>query len=239
MDSERIELVSSDEDKISISSSNFDKIRNEQLESIIERREGSRMLKLPYPKEVVALVVNYLRTNNPQLKSLNDSFQLYDLNKKYSIDVLCRKCEDYIKVRLCKEDVCAIYDFACRMNHTFLQHRCWKIFDTHCPEIFEGEDFKSCGTTTIHRIVSRPLYTRMSEVDIFLAVYNWIEEKCKREMGTSFVQMDENAKKQKYREELKPFLEKIRFLAMGKQELINKIFKLNLFTKKEKKSILD
>ncbi|XP_023211854.1 BTB/POZ domain-containing protein 6-like [Centruroides sculpturatus] len=238
MDSEKIELVSSDRGKIIISLSTFNKIRNEQLESIMEGGKKSRILKLPYPTEVVARVVNYLRTDDPQLKSLNNSFQLYDLSRKYSIKILSRKCEKFIIDQLNMKNVCAIHDFACKMDLSQIQHRCWKIFDTYWTEIFEGDDFKSCETTTIHRLVSRPLYTSMSEVDIFLAVYNWIEEKCKREMGTSFVQMDENAKKKKYREELEPFLEKIRFLAMNKQELINKIFKLNLFTEEEEKFIL-
>ncbi|XP_023240577.1 uncharacterized protein LOC111639032 [Centruroides sculpturatus] len=238
MDSEKIELVSSDRGKIIISLSTFNKIRNEQLESIIEGGKKSSILKLPYPTEVVARVVNYLRTDDPQLKSLDNSFQLYDLSRKYSIKILSRKCEKFIIDQLNMKNVCAIYDFVCKMNLSQIQHRCWKIFDTYWTEIFEGEDFKSCETTTIDRLVSRPLYTSMSEVDIFLAVYNWIEEKCKREMGTSFVQMDENAKKEKYREELKPFIEKIRFLAMSKQELINKIFKLYLFTEEEEKFIL-
>ncbi|XP_067141889.1 uncharacterized protein [Centruroides vittatus] len=238
MDSETIELLPSDGGKILISSSTFNKIRNEQLESIMERGKNSRILKLPYPTEVVARVVNYLHTNDPQLKSLNNAFQLYDLSRKYSIRILSRKCEEFIIDLLSKKNVCAIYDFACKMNLSQIEYSCWKIFDTYWPEIFEGEDFKSCETTTIDRLVSRPLYTSMDEVDIFFAVYKWIEEKTKREMGTSFVQMDENAKKQKYREELQPFLKKIRFLAMSKWELINKVFKLNLFSEEEEKSIL-
>ncbi|XP_023211426.1 uncharacterized protein LOC111614282 [Centruroides sculpturatus] len=238
MDSETIELVPSDGDKILISSSTFNKIRNEQLESIMERGKNSRILKLPYPTVVVARMVNYLSTDDPQLKSLDSGFQLYDLSKKYSIKILNRKCEKFIIDRLSMKNVCAIHDFACKMNLSQIQHRCRKIFDTYWTEIFEGDDFKSCETTTIDRLVSRPLYTSMDEVDIFLAVYKWMKEKCKREMGTSFVQINENAKKQKYREELQPFLEKIRFLAMSKQELINKVFKLNLFTEEEEKSIL-
>ncbi|XP_023242003.1 uncharacterized protein LOC111640234 [Centruroides sculpturatus] len=158
--------------------------------------------------------------------------------KRYEIKMLSTICESYIIDQLSKKNVCAIHDFACKMNSTRIQHRCWEIFDTYWQEIFEGEDFKSCDTATIDRLVSRPLYTSMDEVDIFLAVYEWIEEKTKREMRPSFVQMNETSKKRKYREEMQPFLEKIRFLAMNKQELTNKIFKFNIFTDEEEKSIL-
>ncbi|XP_023211503.1 uncharacterized protein LOC111614360 [Centruroides sculpturatus] len=185
MDSETIELVPSDVGKILISSSTFNKIRNEQLESIMERGKNSRILKLPYLTEVVARMVNYLSTDDTHLKSLGSGFQLYDLSIKYSIKILNRKCEKFIIDRLGTKNVCAIHDFACKMNLSQIQHRCWKIFDTYWTEIFEGDDFKSCETTTIDRLVSRPLYTSMDELDIFLAVYKWLEEKIKREMGTS------------------------------------------------------
>ncbi|XP_067141887.1 uncharacterized protein [Centruroides vittatus] len=238
MDSKIIALLPSDGGKIFISESTFDKIRNEQLESMMESREDSRILKFPYPTEVVARVVNYLDTNDPQIKSLKNGFHLYHLSRNYEIKILSIKCQEYIVEQLSEKNVCLIHDFACKMNLIQIQYHCWKIFDSYWREIFEGEDFKSCGTTTIDRLVSRPLYTSMSEVDIFLAVYKWIEEKIKREMGTSFAEMDDNAKKQKYREEMQPFLKKIRFLAMNKVELINNIFKLHLLTKEEEKSIV-
>ncbi|XP_067141465.1 uncharacterized protein [Centruroides vittatus] len=238
MGSQRIELLSSDGGKIFISESTFDKIRNEQLEFIIERGISSRILKFPYPTEVVARVVNYLDKADPQIISLSNGFQLYDLSKSYGIKMLSTICEKYVIDQLCEKNVCEIHDFACKMYLTQIQRRCWEIFDTYWPEIFQGEDFKSCGIATIYRLVSRPLYTSMDEVDICLAVYKWVEEKTKRKMGTSFVEMDETARKLKYREEMRPFLERIRFLAMNKEKLINKIFKLGLFSREEEISIL-
>ncbi|XP_023212292.1 uncharacterized protein LOC111615125 [Centruroides sculpturatus] len=173
-----------------------------------------------------------------RLESLRNAMDIYGISKRYRIEKLFVECQSFIIYDLNLSNVCRIHDFACEQMDRWLQYHCWEFFDEEWKEIFLADDFLQCKRTTIDRLLSRPVYESLTEVSLFLAVYNWVKVRLQRRAEVSGeLPPNDATQMERCRINMEPFIPKIRFLAMSEKELRNVVFPLNCLSEVEKQSI--
>ncbi|XP_023240565.1 uncharacterized protein LOC111639018 [Centruroides sculpturatus] len=236
--SSEIRIQNKENEEIIISEAQLNKVLNRQLELHIIYFENSKVLFMPYPIEIIKLFVTYVQTEDPGLTSIKHAFDLYHLTLRYELDHLRKKCRSFIIRKIKLDTVCAIHDFACEISDLFIIYFCWVAFNQHGGKLFTTVDFMCCKIATIDRLLSRAIYESVSELRLLGAVYQWSIEEVKRILGAvNFHSMNEESKRNEIRNVMKPFIGKVRFLAMNEDELQSCVFTMNLLNEVEKNHI--
>ncbi|XP_023237435.1 uncharacterized protein LOC111636417 [Centruroides sculpturatus] len=227
--SSEIQIQNKENEEIIISEAQLNKVFNRHLELIITYVENSKLLFMPYPIETIRQFVTYVQTDDPGLTSIIHAFDLYHLSLRYELDHLRKKCRSFIIRKINLNTVCAIHDFAPEIGDLLITYYCWQAFDYHGERPFTTVDFMCCRITTIDRLLSRAIYESVSELRLLQAVYQWSIEEVKRKLGTdNFHSMNEESERNTIRNVMKPFIEKVRFFSMNKDELQSCVYTLNL-----------
>ncbi|XP_023211670.1 uncharacterized protein LOC111614529 [Centruroides sculpturatus] len=192
---------------------------------------------MPFPIEIIRQFVTYVQTDDPGLTSITHAFDLYYLSLRYELDDLRKKCRSFIIRKIKLDTVCAIHDFACEIGDLFIIYFCWVAFDQYGGKLFTTVDFMCCKIATIDRLLSRAIYESVSELRLLGAVYQWSIE-VKRILGAyNFNSINEESKRIVIRNVMKPFIRKVRFLAINEDELRSCVFTMNLLNEVEKSHI--
>ncbi|XP_023213538.1 uncharacterized protein LOC111616351 [Centruroides sculpturatus] len=193
---------------------------------------------MPYPIEIIRQFVTYVQTDDPGLTSITHAFDLYHLSLRFELENLRKKCRSFIILQISLHTVCAIHDFARDIGDLVVTYYCWVAFDYHGETLLTTVDFICCKLATIDRLLSRPIYESVSELRLLQAVYQWSKELVKRQSGIdNFRSMNKESKRNVIRNVIKPFIGKVRFLAMNEEELQSFVFKMNLLNEVEKSHI--
>ncbi|XP_023240567.1 uncharacterized protein LOC111639020 [Centruroides sculpturatus] len=195
---------------------------------------------MPYPIENIRQFVTYVQTDDPGLTSFTHAFDLYHLSLRYELDHLRKKCRSFIIRQINLHTVCAIHlcDFAREIDDQVITYYCWIAFNQHGGKLFTTVDFMCCKIATIDRLLSRAIYESVSELRLLRAVYQWSIEEVKRKLGAdNFHSMNEESKRNEIRNVMKPFIGKVRFLAMNEDELQSCVFTMNLLNEVKKNHI--
>ncbi|XP_067141890.1 uncharacterized protein [Centruroides vittatus] len=204
------------------------------MEFLIVTIGNSKHILLPYPIQIIRYFVNYMEKGDPEFTSVTQAFDLYHLSDRLKIDNLRYKCTMYLIKEITLHNVCSIHDFACEVKDADITYYCWKAFDRYGENVFTTEDFLCCKSTTINRLVSRPICESVTEIRLFLAVYQWCDKRIEIETGIkAYNLMEKETKRQKIRNVIEQFIGKIRFLAMSVSQLKSSVFKLNFLTSTE------
>ncbi|XP_023221951.1 uncharacterized protein LOC111623558 isoform X2 [Centruroides sculpturatus] len=156
---------------------------------------------------------------------------MYRISIEYQIENLRKQCRQCLINAISGENVCRIHDFACQQDDKLIQYYCWRTFDAHWKEVFNGDDFLRCQRTTIDRLLSRPVYLSLTEGNLFSAVYKWVTEEVKRGSASR------DAFNERCRTAMEPFVSKIRFLSMSLNEFSRHVVPTNYLNDEEKESI--
>ncbi|XP_023211671.1 uncharacterized protein LOC111614530 [Centruroides sculpturatus] len=233
-----IQIQNEENEKIIISETLLNKVINRQLELFIKYCENSKVLFMPYQIETIRQFVTYVQTDDPGLTSIKHAFDLYHLSSRYELDDLRKKCRSFIIRQINVHTACAIHDFACEIGDLVIPYYCWVAFDYHGERLFTTVDFMCCKIATIDRLLSRAIYGSVSELRLLQAVYQWSIEEVKRILGAvNFHSMNEESKRNAIRNVMKPFIGKVRFLAMDEDELQSCVFTMNLLSEVEKSNM--
>ncbi|XP_023219624.1 uncharacterized protein LOC111621647 [Centruroides sculpturatus] len=233
--SSEIRIQNKENEEIIISETQLNKVFNRHLELLITYVENSKVLFMPYPIETIRQFVTYVQTDDPGLTSIEHAFDLYHLSSRYELDNLRKKCRLFIIRQINLHNVCAIHDFAREIGDMDITYYCWRAFDQHGERLFTTVDFMCCRITTINRLLSRAIYESVTELRLLQAVYQWSIEEVKRKLGAdNFHSMNEESKRNAIRRVMKPFIGKVRFLAMNEEELQSCVYTLNLLHEIEK-----
>ncbi|XP_023239447.1 uncharacterized protein LOC111638047 [Centruroides sculpturatus] len=238
LSSSGIRIRNEKNEEIVISEAQLSKVLNRQLELLITYVENSKVLFMPYPIETIRQFVTYLQTDDPGLTSITNGFDLYHLSLRYELDHLSKKCKLFIIGQINLHTVCAIHDFAREIGDLVITYHCWLAFDQLGERLFTTVDFMCCKIATIDRLLSRAIYESVSELRLLGAVYQWSTEEVKRILGeVNFHSMNEESKRNEIRNVMKPFIGKVRFLAMNEYELQSCLYTMNLLSTIEKSHI--
>ncbi|XP_023239450.1 uncharacterized protein LOC111638050 [Centruroides sculpturatus] len=193
---------------------------------------------MPYLIHTIRQFVTYLQTDDPGLTSFTHAFDLYKLSLRYELNDLRKKCRSFIIRQINLHTVCSIHDFACEIDDLTITYYCWLAIDQFGERLLTTVDFICCKIATIDRLLSRAIYESVSELRLLEAVYQWSIDEVKRKLGACcFLSMNEESKRNVIRNVMKPFIRKVRFLAMNEDELRSCVFKMNLLSEVEKSHI--
>ncbi|XP_023233687.1 uncharacterized protein LOC111633364 [Centruroides sculpturatus] len=183
-------------------------------------------------------IITYLVSNELHLSSIKNGLNIYRLGSIFKIEEIKDICRNYIIHHVDIENICYIHDFACEHEDYSIQYHCWIQFDRHCQEILDSEGFLSCKHTTISRFVSRPIYTSLKEENLFQAAVKWAKRRYLDELNQS-TSVEEllKIKVETIRNNLIPYLTKIRLLTLDLETLENHIFTENVLTADEMNSL--
>ncbi|XP_023229338.1 uncharacterized protein LOC111629683 [Centruroides sculpturatus] len=196
--------------------------------------EGKFILRLPLPLELLEEFTRFPEDEKFPIPSVNNLFRMYLFCKQYFMSELEKRYFYYLIVLLYFNNVCSIYDLACRHNETQLQYRCWKYFSLCNKSIFLTDDFQSCEETTVYRLLTCPVHKQLKEVDLFFALRRWIEKRVLKMKATN-----DNVWK---RDVIKPFLPLIRFFLIEPEvlkQILNNCLKVQILTVEEIHSITE
>ncbi|XP_067127115.1 uncharacterized protein [Centruroides vittatus] len=233
-----IEITCMGEEKINVAESCIRNVESPVLDSMLEDYRVSGIFPMPYPFRQISQVISFIRGQSLRLESLRNAMDIYGICKRYRIEKLFIECQSFIIYELNLSNVCRIHDFACEQVDRILQYCCWEFFDEKWEEIFLGDDFLQCKRTTIDRLLSRPVYKSLTEVSLFLAIYNWVKVRLHRqaELSGEFP-LNDATQKERCRINMEPFIPRIRFLAMSAEELRNVVIPLNCLSEVEEQCI--
>ncbi|XP_023219615.1 uncharacterized protein LOC111621635 isoform X3 [Centruroides sculpturatus] len=233
-----IRIQNDENEEIIISEAQLNTVLNRQLELLITYFENSKVLFMPYPIEIIRQFVTYVQTDDPGLTSITHAFDLYHLSSRYELENLRLKCRSFIIRKITRQTVCSIHDFAREIGDMFIIYFCWVAFNQHGRRLFTTVDFKCCKIATIDRLLSRAIYESVSELRLLQAVYHWSIEEVKRIMGEyRFLSISKESERNAIRSVMKPFIGKVRFLAMNERQLQSSVFRMNLLSEVEKSLI--
>ncbi|XP_023240564.1 uncharacterized protein LOC111639017 [Centruroides sculpturatus] len=238
LSSSGIRIRNEKNEEIVISEAELSKVLNRNLELLITYVENSKVLFMPFPIETIRQFVTYVQTDDPRFTSFTHAFDLYRLSLRYELDHLRNKCKLFIIGQINLHTVCAIHDFAREIGDLVITYYCWLAFDQLGERLLTTVDFMCCKIATIDRLLSRAIYESVSELRLLGAVYQWSTEEVKRILGeVIFHSMNEESKRNAIRHVMKPFIGKVRFLAMNEYEFQFCLYTMNLLSAIEKSHI--
>ncbi|XP_023231298.1 uncharacterized protein LOC111631313 [Centruroides sculpturatus] len=187
---------------------------------------------------IMAIIFSkFIKKKDTKILFIQNRFELYIYGKEYSMTMFQQFGPDFTRRFLNIINVCSIHDFACEQNNYDLQFICWKLFDEYWKGIFQMKDFLYCKETTITSLISRAIYSTLDELNLFYAVDDWINAKITTE---KHLVKDINTIRQRRKELMRPFLPKLRLLAIAKDDMQNMFDMLALLlTEHEMRAIRD
>ncbi|XP_023241315.1 uncharacterized protein LOC111639644 [Centruroides sculpturatus] len=172
--------------------------------------DGRSRIRVKEDYKRFSTLINFMKGRAIEIRTFHDAFEIYKLCKRYKIKLLEEDSKNYIMASS-TEFITKIYDAAVRFGDLEFEYYCWKQFRKFTDQRIRGEDFIYSGKKTIERFVNCPIYSNLSEVSLFRGLYEWARM---RVLNNGFLP---EAKLIRY--EMEPFLSKIRFLSMTREEI--------------------
>lgn len=143
--------------------------------------------------------------------------------KKYQIQGLVSRCEDFLKKSICPTNVCTIYEQAKFYNTDKLTNVCFSYIIQHARKVLQNDDFLQLSSHSVSDVLERDL--QVNEIELFLAVYRWGEHKCRR--------VKEEVTGLNVRNQLGDILYKIRFPLLTSEQFAALVSPKDILTQEE------
>ncbi|XP_067118163.1 uncharacterized protein [Centruroides vittatus] len=212
---------------VAVSSSDLLK-RGEKLKSFLLKSPSlqTRAILLPLSINVLRVIAKYLKDDDyvfdRQSISFETAIQTFRASKDFEMNKLKKITFAYLKKSIIDGHVCNIYDWACIQQEKHLEYLCWKEFDISWKKILESEDFFNCQEATIRRLLICPVYSTLSELDLFRGMYRRARWKVVNGQRLPPVS-----------EVIRPLLPAIRLLTIDLPDLEAHVFNLGILTPQE------
>ncbi|XP_023230651.1 uncharacterized protein LOC111630733 [Centruroides sculpturatus] len=219
-----VRVICKDKQEIMFSRSILSK-ESARISAMLRRHSNVQVMSfyLPYSTDILQQIHEYLEEGRTNITSTTNAINLLFVTTRLLINRLSTECRKYVIKQLTSEDVCHVYDFADQNKDVKLLFICWKKFDSDWHRIFNSEKWLDCSGITIYRLVSRPIYRRVNEIDIFNVVLQWAKKRVTRNKSL--------------REVMRSFIPKLRFLIMPPESLECMVFNEPILTDLEKDAI--
>ncbi|XP_023216631.1 uncharacterized protein LOC111619172 [Centruroides sculpturatus] len=190
------------------------------------------LLKVPLTLEMLNQFARFLDNKIPEFTSADSGFEMYLFSKRYFISHL-ESISFYYLVRLTHSThVCRVHDLACKYNEKQLQRACFNQFLFSDRSIFRTDYFRSCEETTIHKLLTSPLYRSLEEFDLLMGLRMWVEK--------TFLKLRKTNANISKRDVMKPFISFIRFFVLDPdslKQIVDNFIKDQILTEEEVQSI--
>ncbi|XP_023242005.1 uncharacterized protein LOC111640239 [Centruroides sculpturatus] len=199
---------------------------------IVCPNEGKFILRLPVTLEMLHQFARFLNDELLSFPYADDGFQMYLICKQYFINELQEIYFNTCITWMYFHRACHIHDLSCRHNEKQLQYHCWKHFSLSEKSLFSRDDFQLCEETTVHKLMTCPVYVSLDELDLFHGLSMWIEK--------TFVKLRAKNGSISKRDVIKPFLSFIRYFVIESEHLtriVNDCHEEQTLTEEEVQSI--
>ncbi|XP_067139338.1 uncharacterized protein [Centruroides vittatus] len=190
------------------------------------------LLKVPLTLEMLNQFARFSDNEIVNFTVLDGAFEMYLFSKRYFINQLKNVCLNHIIGLISSGNVCRVHDLACRHNEKQLQCLCFDQLTFSDKSIFRTDDFRSCEETTIHKLLTTPLYQRLEEFDLLMGLRMWVEK--------TFLKLKKTNANISKRDVMKPFLPFIRFFVLDPdhlKQIVDNFIKDQILTEEEVQSI--
>ncbi|XP_067126500.1 uncharacterized protein [Centruroides vittatus] len=181
---------------------------------------GTLKVFFPYSTEFMQRVIQFKESKYTYIGTIQEAMNLYRFGKHYGAVDFISICYTNLLSNINFSNIFIIYEFAWKVNAFGIMYECWKWFDCKGSEIFRRNEYLQCSEITINTLLSRPIYEKLNESNLFRIVYNWANNKVTPHTNLRTV--------------IEPFLSKIRFLSMEKE-----CFERNIFNVAKEKVLTD
>ncbi|KAI5640774.1 BTB/POZ domain-containing protein [Phthorimaea operculella] len=120
-------------------------------------------------------LLNYIYKEHTLVKDVEAAMSLYKAANKYMLVHIERKCLDHLSKYLSPENVCQIYEFACFFEKKTLQEQCLELIKTKTQQVLKSSGFRNAESDTLKTIVSMDTLDINSEMDLFNALVDYVE----------------------------------------------------------------
>lgn len=179
--------------------------------------------------EAFRALLQYIYTDEINLKSFDQVCEICYAAKKYMIPALVKQCTEFIWGDLYPGNVCRAYEFALLFEEPRLIGKCLQIIEKRTDEVLKDPSFEEMGLSTLRTILKQE-NLNVSELVLWDALLNWAVQECGRQS------LEVNPENQ--RKVLGECFGMVRFLTLKPSEFANGPAMSGLLTKEESYSLL-
>ncbi|XP_069121185.1 BTB/POZ domain-containing protein 2-like [Argopecten irradians] len=130
-------------------------------------------------KETFDIFLRYLYTDNIEL-DIDNVADILKVADKYLVDILIKKCHDFIEDNLNPDNVCRMQERWHDFPNDKLVSECRRIWDESACDILNSEGFRDLCDDCAYNFISSDLIP-VDEHLIFEAVIRWADAECRRQ----------------------------------------------------------
>ncbi|XP_077500445.1 BTB/POZ domain-containing protein 6-like isoform X2 [Amblyomma americanum] len=161
--------------------------------------------------------------------SFEEAIYIREAADKYLVPELVTVCSKYIAENLTPDRVCPLIDCLATTDTERIDDAALRVLRSNAAAVLNSESFVDSHDTTVEAVLS--VVCGVPESCVFTAIRRWAEERCRRSLSTGETPVDVDAI-------LRPFLPKLRFLALTPQEYVKGPGSWNLLKSNEDYAIL-
>ncbi|XP_037274976.2 BTB/POZ domain-containing protein 6-like [Rhipicephalus microplus] len=157
------------------------------------------------------LLLRYLYSGKPKMKSIDDALHARFAAKKYLVQGLVDACGTYIEKNLKPDRLCSFIDYYMQSREPEMDAIAETILtSSKAPEILSSKEFNDALEETVRYIVDR--IRKVSEDSVTKAVFGWAQEQCVRSLGSE--------SPLEVKALMRSFFPMLRFLTMTPEEFV-------------------
>lgn len=161
--------------------------------------------------------------------SFEEAVYVREAADKYLVPELVTVCSKYIAEHMTPDQVCPLIDCLATTDIDRIDDAALRVLRNDALAVLNAESFVESHDTTVEAVLS--VVCGVPESCVFLAIRRWAEERCRRSLSTGETPMEVDAV-------LRPFLPKLRFLALTPQEYVKGPGSWNLLKSNEDYAVL-
>ncbi|KAL3178533.1 hypothetical protein MRX96_038425 [Rhipicephalus microplus] len=156
-------------------------------------------------------LLRYLYCGTCEPDSFEEAIHIREAADKYLVPDLVAVCSKYIKENMSPDRVCPLLDCLATTDIDRVDNAALQTLKNDGLSVLNSESFTDALDSTVESVLK--VVRGVPESCIFLAIRRWAEEKCRKSLSTSETPLELKAV-------LRPFLPKLRFLALTPQEYV-------------------
>lgn len=156
-------------------------------------------------------LLKYLYSGICEPGSFEEAIYIREAADKYLVPELVAVCSKYIKANMSPDKVCPLLDCLATTDIDSIDKAALQLIKNDGLSVLNSESFADSLESTVECILK--VTRSVPESCIFVALRRWAEEKCRKSLSTGETPLDLQAV-------LRPFLPKLRFLALTPQEYV-------------------
>lgn len=156
-------------------------------------------------------LLRYLYCGTCEPDSFEEAIHIREAADKYLVPDLVAVCSKYIKENMSPDRVCPLLDCLATTDIDRVDNAALQTLKNDGLSVLNTESFTDALDSTVESVLK--VVRGVPESCIFLAIRRWAEEKCRKSLSTSETPLELKAV-------LRPFLPKLRFLALTPQEYV-------------------